>query len=301
MATIKLGNTKQASRAINYAEKRAVVKMGYNCDVDYAKSSFKAVRGLYGKEEGIQAHLVIQSFKPGEVTPEQANEIGMELAKRIAPEHQVTIYTHDDTEHVHNHIVINSVNQETGNKYQSNRKQMMFIKEQSNELCHERGLSTIDFSKKAELSYTLAEQSIIRKGGVSWKDELREVIEAVRENAKDKKEFAEKLETFGIKFKETNKTVCYLHPEQNKFVRGKTLGNSYDKEALEHVFEKNRERSKWDEFEQDNEQRRTRRIEETKRLVERKNAGAGRGTGQQESENRSVGRQIDRSDYEFER
>ncbi|MFM2577179.1 relaxase/mobilization nuclease domain-containing protein, partial [Staphylococcus warneri] len=65
MATTKLGNTKTASRAINYAEKRAVEKSGLNCDVDYAKSAFKQIRALYGKEDGIQAHTIIQSFKPG--------------------------------------------------------------------------------------------------------------------------------------------------------------------------------------------------------------------------------------------
>ncbi|WP_369352413.1 relaxase/mobilization nuclease domain-containing protein [Staphylococcus epidermidis] len=82
MATTKLGNTKSASRAINYAEKRAVEKSGLNCDVDYAKSAFKQTRALYGKEDGIQAHTIIQSFKPDEVTPEQCNQLGLELAEK---------------------------------------------------------------------------------------------------------------------------------------------------------------------------------------------------------------------------
>ena len=121
MATTKLGNTKSASRAINYAEKRAEEKSGLNCDIDYAKSSFKQTRALYGKENGIQAHTVIQSFKPGEVTPEQCNQLGLELAEKIAPNHQVAIYTHTDKEHVHNHIVINSIDLETGRKYHLSR------------------------------------------------------------------------------------------------------------------------------------------------------------------------------------
>lgn len=121
MATTKLGNTKSASRAINYAEKRAEEKSGLNCDVDYAKSAFKQTRALYGKEDGIQAHTVIQSFKPGEVTPEQCNQLGLELAEKIAPNHQVAVYTHTDKDHYHNHIVINSVDLETGKKYQSNK------------------------------------------------------------------------------------------------------------------------------------------------------------------------------------
>ena len=64
MATTKLSATKSTSRAINYAEKRAVEKSGLNCDVDYAKSSFKAARELYGKTDGNQGHVIIQSFQP---------------------------------------------------------------------------------------------------------------------------------------------------------------------------------------------------------------------------------------------
>lgn len=76
--------------------------------------------------------MIIQSFKPGEVTPEQCNALGLELAEKIAPDHQVAIYTHSDTDHVHNHIVINAINLETGknsiiiNKHlKTSDKQMM--------------------------------------------------------------------------------------------------------------------------------------------------------------------------------
>src|SRR5699024_4541845 len=62
-------------------------------------------------------------FKPDEVTPEKANQVGLELAKKLAPNHEVAVYTHDDTNHVHNHIVINSVNFETGKKYQAHGKE----------------------------------------------------------------------------------------------------------------------------------------------------------------------------------
>jgi type IV secretory pathway VirD2 relaxase len=144
MATTKLGNTKSASKTINYAEKRAVEKSGHNCDVEYAKSNFKELRMLYGKDNGIQAHTIIQSFKPGEVTPEQANEIGLELAQSVAKDYQVVIYTHADTEHIHNHIVINSVNIETGKKYHSSNKQRDLIKSENDRICQERGLSVVE-------------------------------------------------------------------------------------------------------------------------------------------------------------
>lgn len=150
MATTKLGNTKSASRAINYAEKRAEEKSGLNCDIDYAKSSFKQTRALYGKENGIQAHTVIQSFKPGEVTPEQCNQLGLELAKKIAPNHQVAVYTHTDKDHVHNHIVINSIDLETGRKYQSNKQQRNFVKQANDDICREHGMSIPERDPVAE-------------------------------------------------------------------------------------------------------------------------------------------------------
>lgn len=98
-----------------------------NCDIDYAKSSFKATREMYGKTDGNEGHVVIQSFKPNEVTPEQCNQLGLELAEKIAPNHQVAVYTNNDTDHVHNHIVINSIDLETGKKFNNNKKHYMIF------------------------------------------------------------------------------------------------------------------------------------------------------------------------------
>ena len=82
MATIKVSRTTSCSRAINYAEPRATVKTGINCDIDYAKSEMKQIRTLYGKDDRVQAHLLIQSFRPGEITAEKANQLGKEYAEK---------------------------------------------------------------------------------------------------------------------------------------------------------------------------------------------------------------------------
>src|SRR5699024_10866588 len=110
METIQLGTTGSASQLCNYAEKRAIDKDVYERDIDYATSQMKKTRELFSKNDGIPGRHVIQSFKPDEVTPEKANQVGLELAKKLAPNREVAVYTHDDTNHVHNHIVINSVN-----------------------------------------------------------------------------------------------------------------------------------------------------------------------------------------------
>ena len=237
MATTKLGNTKSASRAINYAEKRATEKSGMNCDVDYAKSAFKQTRALYGKEDGIQAHTIVQSFKPGEVTPEQCNQLGLELAEKIAPNHQVAVYTHTDKDHIHNHIVINSINLENGKKYQSNKQQRELIKQENDNVCRSHGLSVPE-RDTAKLRYTQAEKSLIEKDQFSWKDDLREKIEHAKEHTSDFKSFSEHLEKSGIEFKVRGKNVSYKPENVNKWVRGKTLGQDYDKGALEYEFER---------------------------------------------------------------
>ncbi|CIT28991.1 relaxase/mobilisation protein [Streptococcus pneumoniae] len=273
MATTKLGNTKSASRAINYAEKRAVEKNGLNCDVDYAKSAFKQTRALYGKENGVQAHTIIQSFKPGEVTPAQCNQLGLELAERVAPNHQVAVYTHTDKDHIHNHIVINSINLETGKKYQSNKQQRELVKLQNDEICRKNGLSVPE-RDTAKLRYTQAESALLDKGKTSWKDELRENIEQAKAHTSNFKDFSEHLEQKGISFKVRGKNVSYKPENVNKWVRGKTLGQDYDKGALEYEFEsKEREREhdtvkayadnikiNWDAVKQRTEQLRQQRI-----------------------------------------
>src|SRR5699024_6406882 len=116
---------------------------------------------LFSKNDGIQAHHVIQSFKPDEVTPEKANQVGLELAKKLAPNHEVAVYTHDDTNHVHNHIVINSVNFETGKKYQAHGKEAI---ERDRSLSHEVCKShVLSFLKKhnANVRHNFAEQHLL--------------------------------------------------------------------------------------------------------------------------------------------
>jgi hypothetical protein len=258
MATTKLGNTKSASRALNYAEKRAVEKSGHNCDIDYAKSNFKELRMLYGKDDGVQAHTIIQSFKPGEVTAEQANEIGLELAKSVAKDYQVAIYTHADKEHIHNHIVINSVNLENGKKYHSNKEQRDWIKSENDRICEEQGLSVV-LEKQAPVRYTAAEKSLLEKGQSSWKDEIRQAVDIAKARTIDFKSFSESLDKMGIEIKLRGETLSYKHPEANKWVRGSKLGHYYELEGIEHGFERQLKASQtrtqsidWNEYERTN-------------------------------------------------
>lgn len=243
MAVIKLQSTKIASRLLSYCEKRAEERSGVDCDPSYAKDQFKATRELWGKADGVQAHHVIQSFSPEDpVTPQEANEIGRQLAERIAPGHECAVYTHTDKAHIHNHIVINAVNYETGKKYHSDRKQLYNIRERSNELCQEKGLEVVKDQQQAPERFSMAEYKAVDRGEPLWKDELRSAIEEAKQQTLSLKEMQAYLkQNYHIEMKIQNKNVSFLHPEKQRFCRGNTLGADYTKGAIEHEYERKRE------------------------------------------------------------
>jgi hypothetical protein len=237
MATIKLSTTKVGSRLISYAEKRADQREGVNCPAEYAKAQMKATRDLWGKPDGIQAHHVIQSFKPGEVSPELANKIGQDLAKEMAPGHECVVYTHTDKDHIHNHIVINSVSYEDGRKFHAHGKEAIErVREASDRLCKERNLSVVK-EPSAEQRYARAEYGLAKRGQISWKDEIREVIDYEKQDSKSYEDFKRNLaDKYNIEVKERGKNISFKHPDSQKFVRGKTLGLAYERGTIEDGF-----------------------------------------------------------------
>jgi len=238
MATIKLSTTKNANALLKYAEKRSEVSNSLDCDVDYVRNQFKATREIWGKNGGIQAHHVIQSFKPDEVDPQQANKIGLQLAEKLAKGHEVAVYTHTDKDHIHNHIVINAVNYEDGRKFHAHGQEAIdHVRKISDELCKENGLSIVE-ERSADVRYTLAEQSLVQKGEFSWKDEIRTAIDSSKEQAASFEDFQERLKDQGVQATLRGKNITYEHLESNKKVRGTKLGLAYEKETILHGFER---------------------------------------------------------------
>ena len=110
---------------------------------DLAKQFFE-IRRAFDKDTERLAHHYVQSFSPNEkVTPELAHQIGVELAQRIATGFQVIVSTHVDKDHIHNHIIINSVNPSTGMKWVNNKTSLKAIWQESDKLCQQYGLTTI--------------------------------------------------------------------------------------------------------------------------------------------------------------
>ena len=119
-----------------------------NCEgneVDTLSKQFRFVRKAFDKDNNILAHHYVQSFSPNEkITPEFAHQIGIELSKNVATGFQVIVSTHIDKDHIHNHIIINSVSMETGMKWRGNGDTLKVLRKESDKICKTYGLSVIE-------------------------------------------------------------------------------------------------------------------------------------------------------------
>ena len=211
---------------------------GKDCDPDNVVNDFNMTQELYGKTGGVKYHHIIQSFSPEDnITPEKAYEIGKELAESQFKGFEVFVVTHKDKDHIHNHLVVNSVSFENGLKYNASNKSLWDIKRESNRLCERESLKTLDLEHKAEKRISSAEKRIMDRRQSPWKDELRQIIDIARERTKDLQSFREFLEkNFDIETRVTKNSISYKHPDHGKAIRGRSLGDKYNKEELENEF-----------------------------------------------------------------
>jgi hypothetical protein len=225
---------------ITRPDKAAIVSSQYlNDDMDYARQ-LEDTKRLWNK--GLAANSrkfyhFIHSFSAYDsITPEEAHEITEELCRRSFPDSEFVIATHTDTEHIHSHILINSVSCITGKMLRISPDAYTAIKDLSNELAEERGLTTVDFRKPSAepVRQSQAERQIILRGGTSWKQELCEVIDLAVESTDNMADFEAYVGKYGVEIPRNNaKTISIKHPEKKKAIRGDKLGANYTKAALE--------------------------------------------------------------------
>ena len=147
------------AQTLHYAENDAKTKLnesaqlvtGIHCRADHVWEDMRAVQERFGKTDGVVALHAYQSFREGEVTPEQCHEIGVALARKVwGKRFQVLVATHMNTDNLHNHFVINSVSYVDGKKYEQRRSQYAEFRAASDKLCREYGLSVVEQPKAKE-------------------------------------------------------------------------------------------------------------------------------------------------------
>ena len=156
-------------------------------DEDYARQ-FTDTQNLFGKGkkfgERKYYHIKLSCARQDNVSPQQAQRYAEEMAELLFPEHECVIATHTDTKTVHSHIVVNAVNPITGKKLHITSDEYGRMKDEANRIGEKYGFSYTDWRKVARHKRTSSEKHIILKGGTSWKEELREVIQEGTLNAK---------------------------------------------------------------------------------------------------------------------
>ena len=219
---------------------------GFGCNPETADGEFLLMKREYiartgrlrGKDDVIAYHLR-QSFVPGEITPEEANRIGCELASRFTHgQHAYVVATHTDRHHVHSHIIISAVNLDCARKFRNFWGSSKAIQRLSDTLCIQNGLSIIEQPKGRSKSYN---KWLGNKAKISQRDVLREAIDAALERQpKDFEELLTMLQTDGWEIKR-GKRISLKGKEQGRFKRLDSLGEDYSEATLRAVIAGERE------------------------------------------------------------
>lgn len=201
--------------------------------VESAWTEMRATKERWGKTEGIQGFHIVQSFKPGEVTPELAHRIGIELVERCFDGFEAVIGTHLDKQHIHNHIILNSVSFLDGHKYHSTQKSYYTaLRKASDELCRKYGLSVVEPHAQGPKSRSYSEWLAGQRGQKTWCSAIREDVDAAVSQSRNFDEFVAILRADGYAVKTEGKYLAVRPPGKERFTRLRRLGNGYTEEAL---------------------------------------------------------------------
>ena len=205
----------------------------YGCASETAAREFEWTRKI-AEQKGMNpvriiARHVIQSFEIGEVTPELAHEIGKQFADEIlGGKYEYVLTTHIDKDHVHNHLIFNAVDFVGYHAYKSYKRIYYDMREVSDRLCKENGLSVIPPSQNKGMGYKEYTEA---KRGTSWKQKLKQTIDRLVITAKNYDDFLRLMQEAGYEIK-TGKYISFRAEGQERFTRSKTIGENYTEERI---------------------------------------------------------------------
>lgn len=206
---------------------------GINCTASTARTEMMAVKKRYGKDEGIMAFHGYQSFAPGECTPQMAHEIGVKLAEELwGKRFQVLVATHlDKAHHLHNHFVVNSVSFTDGLRYHRTKQDYRDMREASDRLCREYGLSVIEHPKPGKAKH-YGEWRAEQEARPTYRGMIKaDVDEAIRK-AKTEKQFFYYLKEKGYMFKFGKDITIRPQGKERGLKLARNFGEEYTIEAI---------------------------------------------------------------------
>ncbi len=215
-----------------------------NCSVPTDYEEMLATKNAYHKNSGRMYYHLVQSFPKGDGTPpELAHRIAVEFAEKAFGKYECVVATHIDREHIHSHIVFNSVSFEDGRKYHSNGNTVQELMDLSDEICMKYSVAVLDKQqqKKKDVLSDREYRSAVR--GESWKFQLMNAITEVMKQAKSKKQFVFMMKQlgYGVRWEDSRKYITYTCPNGRKCRCAKLHGEKFSKELMEHEFKIRRE------------------------------------------------------------
>lgn len=270
MATIKSVSSRCGiAGAIEYITKKekteASLISGLRCSPETAAEEMETTKAIWGKRGGRTYKHFVQSFhKDEKITPEQAHDLACKWAAacRQFRGFEVLIATHKDRDHVHTHFIVNSVNCENGSKFRMHKRELQEMKDLSDQVCREHGLSVCEkgktfFGKVREetAAYTKEAYQVLKKAesgeARSYVQDIALAVLNAREKATSREDFAEKLRAqgVGVEWSDSRKYITFVSLERQAAgerckVRNSKLaqhfgGLGFEKEDFENVFERN--------------------------------------------------------------
>ena len=248
-ANSKGQNTSGFKKLLGYVSREKKTKLedrrfvtGINCSPESAYEEMLLTKQANGKTGGRLYYHLVQSFPKGyEISPELAHKIALEFTEKAFKDYECVVATHIDREHIHSHIVFNSVSFQTGNKYHSNLDDVKQLMKMSDEICKRHGVSVLDkpeFKKdgQKEILGDKEYRSAVR--GESFKFMLMNVISDCMKQAKSKKQFIAlmKRKGYDVRWEQQRKYITYTTPTGKKCRCNKLHEKKYTKEMMEYEF-----------------------------------------------------------------
>ena len=226
--------------ALDYAANRdktekSCFESSFACTLETAFADMRQTKEQWHKSGGVQGYHLVQSFAAGEVTPELAHQIAKELADRVlGGRYEYVIGTHLNTDHIHSHIVWNSVSRIDGKKYHSNGKSYVTqIRAVSDALCRKYKLSVIDTENSNHVAKPYAEWMAEKNSQPTWRTAIRQDVDDAIQQSLTWRQFLGALEQKGYEVRMGRKYPVLRPPGKERFVRFKTLGKRYTPEAIQ--------------------------------------------------------------------
>ena len=197
-----------------------------NCDGNNPFDDMKDTKDYYRKNGGVLAYHGYQSFKEGEVTPDIAHEIGVKFVEEMFKDYEVVVATHQNTNHIHNHFIINSVSFKTGKKYNNNRTNLAKLRNISDSLCAEYGLSVLneDVGYKNTYNHKVIDNNYYKV--------LKDDLDSIINSSVTLTQVMDRMKQIGYKFYSRNGIITIYRDGCDKVRIEKAFGDDYSKDRI---------------------------------------------------------------------